>query len=183
MCLVPVPAHVPSNADPYKIPYPTDSDHRPRSLGPCLANADLCVWDYDHLLRPAVQGHDVDLRPAPPSPTLHQCPDFIHRVLPRHAVLDAEAAALFVLVVGADPVSSEQALRELETALHAGADVAAEIPHILNAVEGVEEKGQRESGVGHEVFLSVGNDVGVGDSVWGVENAHGFRTRGAVGGD
>ena len=105
------------------------------------------------------------MRPAPSSPTLHQCPDFFHDVLPRHAVLDAKAAALFVLVVGANPVSDEQALRELEAALHTSANIAAEIPHILNAVEGVKEEDQRKSGVGHEVFLGVKNNVGIGDSV------------------
>ena len=101
----------------------------------------------------------------------------------RHAILDAEAAALLVLVVGADPVAREEALRELEAAVHARADVAAEVPHVLDAVEGVQEEGQRESGVRHEVGAGVGEDVGVGDAVGGVEDAHGFWARGAVGGE
>ena len=80
-------------------------------------------------------------------------------MLPRDAVPDAEAAALLVLVVRADPVAREQGLRQREPARQAGADGAAEVPRILHAVEGVQQQGEGQGCVRDEVCARVGLDV------------------------
>ena len=74
-----------------------------------------------------------------------------------------------------DPAPGHQFLGDLGPAGHAGADVAAEVPRVLDAVEGVQEEGEGQRGGGDEVRGDVGDESGVGDAVGGVDDRKGFR--------
>lgn len=62
-----------------------------------------------------------------------------------------ESRVGLVLVMGTDPVSRKQTSRDLQPTGRAGADVAAEVPGVRGAVEGVEERVEGEGGLGEEV--------------------------------
>ena len=98
----------------------------------------------------------------------------------RHALL-----ALLV-VVRADPHARPHRAHNLHAAGHAGDVVAAHEPGPVDGVEGVQQQGQRQGGLGQQVVGGPAGDEGRGQAVGRVEDgdclfARGQRVWAAVG--
>lgn len=65
---------------------------------------------------------------------------------------DAQTAIIFIFVMRTDPAFRHQLLRNFDTTWETGGDVTAHPPWIVDAVEGMEEECEGESGDVHEVF-------------------------------
>lgn len=72
--------------------------------------------------------------------------------------------------MGADPAPGQQVLHDLPSPREAGAYVPAEVPRVGGAVEAVQEAGEWEAGLGHEVVLCVGLERLVGAAVGGEDH-------------
>lgn len=100
---------------------------------------------------------------------LYHRPHLVDAVPPRLGTAETDPGIFLLLVVRADPRSGQKVLRDLEPTGKAGADVAAQPPGVLHAVEGVQERGQRQSRFSDEVGDGVGFDVSVGNAVGRVD--------------
>lgn len=134
---------------------------------------------HAHLLA-AFQGPDLARRSHPALPA-HALPHLLQAEFLHPELHDRHARVVLVLVVRADPVPRHQVLRDLDAARDAGVDVAAHVPGVFDAVEAVDEGGERKGGVRDEVVRGVRDQVrGVRDTVRGVEEGESFGRAGLV---
>lgn len=128
----------------------------------------------------AFQGPDL-ARASDAALPPHALPHFLQAEFLHPELHDRQARVVLVLVVRADPVPRHQVLRDLDAARDAGVDVAAHVPGVFDAVEAVDEGGERKGGVRDEVVRGVRDQVrGVRDTVGGVEEGESFGRPGLV---